>query len=74
VAHTCNSSYSRGRDQEDRGWMPTRANNPQDPTSKKTHHKKSGGLAQGVGPEFKPQYYKEKKKVCVLDHSTIISY
>jgi hypothetical protein len=30
---------------------------------KKTHHKKSSdGVAQGVGPEFKPQYHKKKKK------------
>jgi hypothetical protein len=27
------------------------------PYLKKTHHKKwAGGVAQGVGPEFKPQY------------------
>jgi hypothetical protein len=30
---------------------------------KKTLHKKrAGGVAQGVGPEFKPQYGKKKKK------------
>jgi hypothetical protein len=30
---------------------------------KKTHHKnRAGGVAQGVGPEFKPQYHKKKKK------------
>jgi hypothetical protein len=30
----------------------------------KTHHKKRpGGVAQGVGPEFKPQYRKKKKIV-----------
>jgi hypothetical protein len=29
--------------------------------SKKTHHKKAGGVAQGVGSEFKPQYHKEKR-------------
>jgi hypothetical protein len=30
---------------------------------KKTHHKKrAGGVAQGVGPEFKPQYWKTKTK------------
>jgi hypothetical protein len=29
----------------------------------KTHHKKrTGGVAQGVGPEFKPQYHQKKKK------------
>jgi hypothetical protein len=28
----------------------------------KTHHKKrAGGVAQGVGPEFKPQYHKINK-------------
>jgi hypothetical protein len=25
--------------------------------------KRPGGVTQGVGPEFKPQYHKEKKKV-----------
>jgi hypothetical protein len=31
---------------------------------KKIHYKKRvGGVAQGVGPEFKPQYRKKKKKV-----------
>jgi hypothetical protein len=24
--------------------------------------KKAGGVAQGIGPEFKPQYQKEKEK------------
>jgi hypothetical protein len=29
----------------------------------KTHHKKrADGVAQGVGPEFKPQHRKKKKK------------
>jgi hypothetical protein len=30
---------------------------------KRTYHKKkrAGGVAQGVGPEFKPQYHKKKK-------------
>jgi hypothetical protein len=29
----------------------------------KTRHKnRAGGLAQGEGPEFKPQYHKKKKK------------
>jgi hypothetical protein len=35
VAHTCNPSYSGGRDQEDYGSKPTRANSSQDPISKK---------------------------------------
>jgi hypothetical protein len=29
---------------------------------KKKSQKRSGGVAQGVGPEFKPQYHKKKKK------------
>jgi hypothetical protein len=32
--------------------------------SQKTLHKnRAGGVAQGKGPEFKPQYHKKKKKV-----------
>jgi hypothetical protein len=57
VAHTCHPSYSRGRDQEDPGLKPAWANSSQHPLSKKTYHKKrTGGVVQGVGPEFKPQY------------------
>jgi hypothetical protein len=33
------------------------------PYLEKNHHKKrAGGVAQGVGSEFKPQYHKKKKK------------
>jgi hypothetical protein len=28
----------------------------------KTHQEKAGGAAQGVGPEFKPQYHQKKKE------------
>jgi hypothetical protein len=42
---------------------PAWANSLQDPILKKTHYKKiAGGVAQGVGPEFKPQYRQKKKK------------
>jgi hypothetical protein len=37
------------------------ANSSQDPISKKPFTKKTGGVAQGVGPEFKSQYCKQKK-------------
>jgi hypothetical protein len=58
VAHICNLSYSGGRDQKDHGSKPAWANSLGDPILKKTHHRKrAGGLAQGVGSEFKPQYY-----------------
>jgi hypothetical protein len=30
---------------------------------KKQQKKRAGEVAQGIGPEFKPQYYK-KKKLC----------
>jgi hypothetical protein len=33
------------------------------PYLEKIHHnKRAGGAAQGVDPEFKPQYHKKKKK------------
>jgi hypothetical protein len=34
VAHTCNPSFSGGRDQEDEGSKPTQENSFQDPISK----------------------------------------
>jgi hypothetical protein len=30
--------------------------------SKNFSQKRAGGMAQGVAPEFKPQYYKKRKK------------
>jgi hypothetical protein len=33
---------------------------------KKPFTKRAGGVAEGVGPEFKPQYCKKKKKVVML--------
>jgi hypothetical protein len=60
VVHACNPSYSGGKDQEDRGLKSTSL---QDSYLEKTHHKKrAGGVAQGVGPEFKAQYWKKKRK------------
>jgi hypothetical protein len=40
VAHTCNPSYSGGKDQEDRGSKPAWANGLRDPISKKRITKK----------------------------------
>jgi hypothetical protein len=31
---------------------------------KNPSQKRAGGVAQGVGPEFKHQYHKKKKKIC----------
>jgi hypothetical protein len=57
--HTSNSSYSGDRDQEDCSSKPVEENSSQDPVSKR----RADGVAQGVGPEFKPQYQKKKKKL-----------
>jgi hypothetical protein len=62
VAHTCNPSYSGGRDQEDQGLKPAHANSLRDCISKKKKKKKiikkrAGGVAQREGPEFKPQQH-----------------
>jgi hypothetical protein len=55
VAHTCNPSYTGGRDQEDRGGLkPAQANSSSRPylKKKKTLHKnRAGGVAQREGPE-----------------------
>jgi hypothetical protein len=40
VAHTCNPSYSGGRDQEDRGSKPARGKSLLDPILKKPFTKK----------------------------------
>jgi hypothetical protein len=37
------------------------------PYLEKPYHKKlGGGVAQGEGPEFKPQNHKKKKKVSII--------
>jgi hypothetical protein len=57
VAHACNPSYSEGRDQEDCSSKPAQANRSRDPISKKNpSQKRAGGVAQGEGLQFKPQY------------------
>jgi hypothetical protein len=55
VAHACNPSYSGDWDQEDWGLKPAWANSVQDPILEN----KTGGVAQGVGLEFKPLYRKK---------------
>jgi hypothetical protein len=67
VVHICNPSYSGSRDQEDGGLKPAQAHSSRDPTlgggKKKIIKKKkrAGGMDQGIGPEFKPQYWKINK-------------
>jgi hypothetical protein len=56
VAQTCNPSDPGGRDQED--LLEASLNKQMN-----IHHKKrTGGVAQVVGPDFEPQYHKKKKK------------
>jgi hypothetical protein len=49
---------------------PAQANSLRDPISKLpiTKIKRAGGMAQGEGPEFKPQYCPKRKKE-LLKHS-----
>jgi hypothetical protein len=60
VAHTRNPSYSGGRDQVDHSSKPDQANSSTElylkkKKKKKSHQKKrADGVAQGVGPYFKP--------------------
>jgi hypothetical protein len=60
IVHTCYPSYSEGADQKDRGSKPAPANSSRDSISKIPNTKGAGRVAQGVGPEFKPQYWKKK--------------
>jgi hypothetical protein len=61
VAHACNLSYSGDRDQEDHSLKPAQANSSKDSIlKKKKSQKRAGGVAQGAGPEFKPQCRERK--------------
>jgi hypothetical protein len=40
----------------------TWANSSGDPISKKPDAERAGGVAQGAGPEFIPQYFKKEKE------------
>jgi hypothetical protein len=64
VAHTCNPSYSGGRDQVDCSSKPALANSLMNPLSKKSITKKRAGgvLKVYVNPEFKSQFWEKKKK------------
>jgi hypothetical protein len=67
LAYACNSSYSGGRDQEDRNLKPAWANGSRDPISKKPiTNNRAGGVAQGEGPEFKPWYPPPHTQICPL--------
>jgi hypothetical protein len=57
IRNLSNLRYSRGRGQEDCDLKPAWANSSQ----KNPSQKRAGRVAQGVCPEFKPQYHKKKK-------------
>jgi hypothetical protein len=61
VAHACNPSYSRGRDQADHDSKSAQIVS-ETLFLKTPSQKRAGGVAQGVGPEFKPQYHSTAKK------------
>jgi hypothetical protein len=58
-AHTCNPSYSGGREQEDHGSKPAQTNRLWDPILKNPSPKRADRMAQGEGPEIKSQYCKK---------------
>jgi hypothetical protein len=60
MAHTCNSSYSEIRRiaiQRQPGQIVCKTLSQKYPSQER-----AGGVFQGVGPEFKPQYCKKKIK------------
>jgi hypothetical protein len=74
VSHTSNPSYSGGRDQEDRGSKPARANSLWGPISKKpiTHTKKgqwSGSRYRPWGQVLAPHTKKELKQPVFIGKS-----
>jgi hypothetical protein len=62
VVHAYNPRYSAGRDQEDCSLKPAWANTSKTLSRKIFHKNRTGGVTQGEGPEFKPQYRGNKKK------------
>jgi hypothetical protein len=68
VAYACNPSYSGGRDQEDHGSKPAWQIVYKTLSRKYPSQKRAGGVAQSVGPEFKTQYHKKKKKTKEISH------
>jgi hypothetical protein len=62
VAHAYSPSYSGGRNQEDYGSKPAQQILSETLSQKYPAQKRPGRVAQGIGPEFKPQYHKKKGK------------
>jgi hypothetical protein len=63
VAHTCNLSYLGGKRSGRSRFEASPGKEFTIPYLEKSHHKKRAGrVAQGIGPEFKPQYCKKEKE------------
>jgi hypothetical protein len=62
MAHSCNPSYSGGRDQEYQNSKPAQANRSRDPILKKPFTKKGWWSAQSVGRVQALVLQKQKKK------------
>jgi hypothetical protein len=67
VAQAGNVSYSGDRDQEDRGLKPAQTNSGKTHLGKNPSQKRAGGVAEGVGPEFKPQCQTKEKTEAELN-------
>jgi hypothetical protein len=61
VTQACNLSYLGGRDQEDYGLKSAGQIVCEILSWKSPLQQRAGGKAEGIGPEFKPQYCKKKK-------------
>jgi hypothetical protein len=62
MAYSYNTSYSGGRDQDGGSKPAWGKKKSARPYLKKAFIKnRAGGVAQGKGPEFKPQYCQKKK-------------
>jgi hypothetical protein len=71
VAHACNPSYSGVRDQGIAVGSQPGQTVHETYLEKPFTKKRAGGVTQGVGPEFKPQYHKKKKKVLNVRSETL---
>jgi hypothetical protein len=60
----CSPGYSGGRDQEDGGSKPAWANSLWHPILKNPSQERADGVAQSLGPEFKPQLVFEFLVIC----------
>jgi hypothetical protein len=49
-------------------------NNNNKKKNPKNSTKRAGGVVQGVGPEFKPQYHKKQRKRIPKNHSLPFAY